>query len=396
MAKRLTTKSEPVERVEGVPRDSPSRNCLPILEATLATVLGRKRAQLTIAGVKSAGYFDLALLDQGRLLVRHVVALGEAARVTEALISSESDRMRALGVSVHFEHFKEEIGRELEALKLSSALPGTWTQETSQSVLKSMVHHHGLSIILPRVAGWVYEPDPAVRRAVAEALRPRGVWCKHITELKDDPTPIKELLETLLDDESVYVQKAVANNLNDISKDNPELLCRWVAARKKGSISKARQWIIEQALRTLIKEYHPAAMKLMGLGDSKDIVVKWRSGTPSEIKIGNRVRFDLDVVNKASVAAKVRLQVIMAGPGKNGSVRKAKYLLGSAMVPGNGGAVVSKAVKFEHRNSVSKIAGVYRWTVMCNGRIVGERESVYRGRDLKGRDSRSEQDRKGG
>jgi hypothetical protein len=126
-------------------------------------------------------------------------------------------------------------------------------------------------------------------------------------------------------------------------------------------------------------------MKLMGLGDSKEIAVKWQSGTPGEIKIGDRVRFDLNVANKASAVAKVRLQVVMAGPGKNSSVRKAKYLLGNATVPGKGSAVVSKAVKFEHRNSVPKIAGVYRWTVMCNGRIVGDRESVYRGRDLKGR-----------
>ncbi len=382
MAKQTKTKPVIEEKVEGVPRDTPERNCLKTLETTLSPVLGQAKARRVISDIKAAGYFELALLDQGRLLVTHVASLGEAQRITNALFASESDRMRALGVSVHFEHFKDDIERELAALKASSALPGTWTQETSQSVLKNMVHHHGLSIILPRVSDWVHDEDPTVRRAVAEALRSRGVWCRHIAELKKDPTPIKGLLEVLLDDQSVYVQKAVANNLNDISKDNPDLLCRWVAAWKNGPIGKARQWILERALRTLIKENHPAAMKLMGLGDSKDVKVRWKSETPAEIKIGDKVRFDLEIANVANKSIRVRLQVIMAGPGKNNRVREAKYLLGTVTVPGNGVVEVSKAVKFDHRNSVPKIAGEYRWIVMCNGRVAGKRESVYRGRDL--------------
>ncbi len=382
MAKQTKTKPVIEEKVEGVPRDTPKRNCLSAVEATISPVLGPAEARRVISDIKAAGYFELALLDQGKLLVTHVASLGEARRITSALLASESDRMRALGVGVHFEHFRDDIERELAALKASSALPGTWTQETSQSVLKNMVHHHGLRTILPLVADWAYDEDATVRRAVAEALRPRGVWCKHIKELKDDPTPIKQLLEALLDDNSVYVQKAVANSLNDISKDNPELLCHWVTAWKKGPIGKARQWIIERALRTLIKENHPAAMKLMGLDDSKDVRVRWKSGTPAEIKIGDKVKFDLEVANIANKSIKVRLQVIMAGPGKNNKLREAKYLLGTVTVPGNGVVEVSKAVKFEHRNSVPKISGEYRWSVMCNGRVVGKRESVYRGRDL--------------
>ncbi len=118
---------------------------------------------------------------------------------------------------------------------------------------------------------------------VAEALRPRGVWCKHIAALKHDPSPIKSILEQLLDDKSDYVRKAVANNLNDISKDNPDLLCDWIAKWSSGKISPERQWIIQRALRTLIKSGHPRAQKLMGLGDADAVKVVWLKGTPTEI-----------------------------------------------------------------------------------------------------------------
>ena len=39
-----------------------------------------------------------------------------------------------------------------------------------------------------------------------------------------DPRPVLELLELLRDDPELYVRRSVANNLNDIGKDHPDLL----------------------------------------------------------------------------------------------------------------------------------------------------------------------------
>ena len=45
-----------------------------------------------------------------------------------------------------------------------------------------------------------------------------------VTDFVADPTPVLPLLEALRDDESEYVRRSVANHLNDISKDHPDLV----------------------------------------------------------------------------------------------------------------------------------------------------------------------------
>lgn len=381
-SKRSNNNAVPMKS-EGVPRETPQRNCFAQLSAALTAAIGAVAAKRMVAEAKQRGYFDLGLLDQANLLIQLLAELGQAEKITEALFGSTSDKIRSLGVSVHFQHFKDEIERELESLKRTGAFPGTWTQETSQSVLKNMVHHHGLGEILPRVEGWVEDSDPAVRRMVAEALRPRGVWCKQIAELKADPKPIKRLLKRLLDDPTDYVRKAVANSLNDISKYNPEMLCRWVAEWSEGKVGKERQWIIQRGLRTLVRENHPAAMKLLGLDHQHRAEVTWKRGTPKEIAINNAIPFELTAINGQSQAVKLRLQLVMIGPGKNNKPRIAMYLLGTVTVGAHETASVSKSVWFAHRNSVPKLPGIYRLQVLANGKLIGERATRYAGRDLK-------------
>ncbi len=367
---------------QGVPRETPLRNCFPKLYETLAPAIGEAATRRLIAALKNDGYFKIGLLDQSRLIVKKIVELGDGKILSETLITSESDKIRSIGIHVHFEHFKHDLKSELRFLNRTGALPGTWTQETAQWVLKNVVHEHGLERVLPRVNFWVNDRDPAVRRMLAEALRPRGVWCKHIISLKQDPTPIKALLESLLDDESDYVRKAVANNLNDISKDNADQLCDWIANWQRGEISAERRWIIQRALRSLIKSNHPHAMKLLGLGDTEAVELTWRKGTVKEIQIGQSILFEIDCHNNGKTSQQLRLQLLMIGPGKNDKTRIAKYLLGGVRLAPHSSAGIVKKVKFAHKNFVPKLPGTYRLQVHCNGRLIGERMMEYLGKDL--------------
>lgn len=109
---------------------------------------------------------------------------------------------------------------------------------------------------------WATDENRHVRRLACEGMRPKLPWAPKLQQYIDQPAPILPVLDLLKDDASKYVQKSVANNLNDILKDNYEtamqVLNQWVEGA-----SPARRWIIKHALRNQLKAENPEAIALM-------------------------------------------------------------------------------------------------------------------------------------
>ena len=95
------------------------------------------------------------------------------------------------------------------------------------------------------------DPSERVRRFGSEALRPRGVWARHIAELKREPERGEPVLEPLRADPARYVQDSVANWINDAAKTRPDwargLGERWLAE----SPGAATERIVRRGLRSL-------------------------------------------------------------------------------------------------------------------------------------------------
>ena len=146
---------------------------------------------------------------------------------------------------------------------------------------------------MAQMLAWAQHESAEVRRLASEGCRPRLPWGIRLQDLVADPTPILPILERLKDDPSESVRKSVANNLNDISKDNPDLvldlLRRWQA-----SGGDEIDWIVNHALRTLLKKGDPRALALLGYGPPA-VAVRNLAVAPAAIPMGGEVTFTFDV-----------------------------------------------------------------------------------------------------
>ena len=237
--------------------------------------------------------------------------------------------------------YGDDCGRALKELESIAVLEGTWPRETAQMAIHALAIRHGPTAVLRRTRAWLDDPREALRRAVIEALRPRGVWVPHIPQLRREPVPLKPLFDRVIDDPSKYVRTAVANNLNDITKDHPEIVCRWVADWLRQNPSPQRCWIANRALRTLLKDHHPQAQRALGLSDGHELGVHWKRGFPRTIRINQFLPFDIEVTNTGRRSVVARLQAVMTGPGKGVRPRVSRYLLGTVKLNGGQSARVT-------------------------------------------------------
>ena len=118
----------------------------------------------------------------------------------------------------------------------------------------------GYERALPELRRWLAAPSLNLRRAVSEGLRP---WtAAKRAPFARDPRLAIDLLGTLKDDPSRYVQESVGNALRDIGRKEPELIAAalpaWLAEEPA---SPARRTIARYALEQAVKR-DPALLAL--------------------------------------------------------------------------------------------------------------------------------------
>jgi 3-methyladenine DNA glycosylase AlkC len=217
---------------------------------------------------------------------------------------------------------------------------------------------------------WTRDPSPHVRRLASEGSRPRLPWGMQLKALIDDPSPTLPLLEALLDDDSEYVRRSVANHLNDIARDHPGLIADWLERHLPGASPKRRS-LLRHASRSLVKRGDPRVLAAWGLGarlrGEAALAV-----TPARVKLGDGVT----------------LEVTLRSRGKAGQALVVDYAVHHVKANGRSSPKVFKGWTLElaagqtrslvKRHAIKPIttrryfSGMHRVQLLVNGRAVAE------------------------
>ncbi|TRX61319.1 DNA alkylation repair protein [Fulvivirga sp. M361] len=189
---------------------------------------------------------------------------------------------------------------------------------------------------------WSLHADHHLRRLSSEGCRPRLPWAMALPGFKANPIRIIPILENLKADSSDYVRKSVANNLNDITKDNPDVVIG--IAQRWGLNVKETHWIVKQGLRSLVKSGNTDALDILGFTKAEvqlsDFILQNDS-----IQLGEGIQFTFTLTNKGAKACHIAVDYIIHFKKANGSnTPKVFKLTTSKMEPGG-----SQRFSKEHR-----------------------------------------------
>ncbi|MGV3541238.1 MAG: DNA alkylation repair protein [Rufibacter sp.] len=219
--------------------------------------------------------------------------------------------------------------------------------------------------MMAQMLAWSQHEHQAVRRFASEGCRPRLPWAMALPFLKKDPLPILPILENLKADPSEFVRRSVANNLNDISKDNPalvlELLAHW-----KGQTPET-DWVVKHGCRTLLKQGHTEVLKYFGYEGGTQLALQDFKVLTPEVALGKDLLFSFVLQNTSELPQKVRLEYGVYYQKANQSLARKVFKISEREVAPVEQVTITCKQSFKFITTRKFYTGPHRVSLIVNG-----------------------------
>ncbi len=216
---------------------------------------------------------------------------------------------------------------------------------------------------------WASDPNVHVRRLVSESTRSRLPWARQLPQFIQNPEPVLHLLELLKNDNHLYVRRSVANNLNDISKDNPEIviatLTRW-----KNEDTPQMAWLIKHALRTLIKKGDSGALALVDVSTDFLVDVEEFSLSSTRVDFGGDLELHLQLSTTQESPQDLIIDYIVFHKKANGTLTPKVFKWTKKTISTDNPLVLSKRHTIREISTRRYYEGRHEVHIQINGKVV--------------------------
>lgn len=256
-----------------------------------------------------------------------------------------------------------------QPVRAIECLQQTTQRFTAEFALRPFLVAHP-ALVYQALQQWVHHPSEHVRRLVSEGARPRLPWGMQLPSAIADPSPSWPLLDALIDDESPYVRRSVANHVNDIAKDHPELVADWVE-RYLPTATPARRALLRHASRTLVKQGHLRMLQAWGTGAAFAGTAKLTL-TPSTIRLGEYVTFTVTLTAKAPHPQPLMIDYVLHHVRADGTTSPKVFKGWQTTLPARGTLTLSRRHAVKAITTRRYYPGAHRLAIQVNGRSVAE------------------------
>ncbi len=222
---------------------------------------------------------------------------------------------------------------------------------------------------LATIRGWVGDPNHHVRRLASEGTRPRLPWAMRLPALIRDPKPILPILTALIDDPEDYVRRSVANSLNDIAKDHPDLVAAFVRDAIAGASVQRRQ-LLRHASRTLLKKGHGEALANFGFAPAPAVRADLAIETPV-VEFGTQLRMAVTLVNAGQQPQRLMIDYAIHHRKANGQLAP-KVFKWTSLTLGSGETIsLTRQHAMRAITTRQYYAGGHSVDILVNGAVLG-------------------------
>ncbi|HEY0891574.1 MAG TPA: hypothetical protein VGE32_00880 [Cellvibrio sp.] len=246
---------------------------------------------------------------------------------------------------------------------------------SAEFAIRPFIQQH-TDVTYAKLLEWCEHPSEHVRRLASEGSRPRLPWGMRLPQFIDNPEPLAGILEKLKTDESLYVRRSVANNLNDISKDNPAWminLCeRWVTDSNEHT-----DWIVKHALRSLVKAGDVRVFPLLGYAAKPSVTVSDIRLNEKRIAVGDSIGFSCTITG-GKRAQNLVIDYVVYFMKANGKLAPKVFKLKNIVLAANETVAITKNHSFKPITTRRYYAGTHQLAIQVNGKEVA-RSDFYLG-----------------
>jgi 3-methyladenine DNA glycosylase AlkC len=240
--------------------------------------------------------------------------------------------------------------------------------------VRPFIHRYGQTM-LDRMLEWSRHTHEMVRRLASEGSRPRLPWAMALPNLKQDPSPLLPILDNLKRDRSETVRRSVANNLNDISRDNPEFVIKCL--RDWRGLGADTDALLKHACRSLLKQGDPETLALFGYDAAGIEVSRFSVDTPT-VLFGESLVFRFNVANRCPERKIIRLEYAIYHRKKNGKLAPRVFKISERELAAGSDEQIGRRHRIKPITTRQYYAGEHRVSVIVNGRETGSIEFELR------------------